>query len=203
MKSQILFTLLLLVLLTACTSSETPAVDEVHETVEQQLVDEEAVIQRGDGEQEGDYESPGATVPCNTVTGQGCDVDTRFEQHESSGQDDIVSDSHDTTGGNVGNGGAVSGSAASSGVVSGSAASGGVVSGSAGSSGSMVPPRDGPVGSEERPPTPPVEAYAACDGKRVGFSCDFNAPHGEVTGECMTFEDDLVCGPTGGAHPPL
>lgn len=46
-----------------------------------------------------------------------------------------------------------------------------------------------------RPHKPPPEAVAACSGKSDGTACSFQAPHGQVTGTCKTFENHIACRP--------
>ncbi|MCB1734902.1 MAG: YHYH protein [Gammaproteobacteria bacterium] len=53
-------------------------------------------------------------------------------------------------------------------------------------------PRDGRRG-------PPQEALTACEGRASGTSCRFEAPHGEIDGQCRKVRDgSLACVPSGG-----
>jgi hypothetical protein len=53
-----------------------------------------------------------------------------------------------------------------------------------------------PTGSNDRPPPPPPEALAACKAAAAGTACNFNAPHGTVSGSCWAPEGKpLACKP--------
>jgi len=69
----------------------------------------------------------------------------------------------------------------------------------------MSPPQDGfqpinkigpPQGN--MPFSAPPEAIDACNGACEGCPCEFTAPFGQITGECMTIEGQLTCVPEGG-----
>jgi len=45
---------------------------------------------------------------------------------------------------------------------------------------------------------PPAEAINACSGLSENASCQFNAPHGAITGTCAVIGDQLACAPAGG-----
>jgi hypothetical protein len=52
----------------------------------------------------------------------------------------------------------------------------------------------------DRPPTPPVEALAACNTAAAGAPCNFSSPQGTVSGNCWApVGKPLACKPT---HPP-
>ncbi len=48
---------------------------------------------------------------------------------------------------------------------------------------------------------PPQEATEACSGKVEGDSCEFNAPHGKVSGVCENLQNRLACRPDSGVPP--
>ncbi len=53
-----------------------------------------------------------------------------------------------------------------------------------------------PAGGHDRPPPPP-EALAACKAAAAGTACNFNSPHGAVSGSCWAPEGKpLACKPT-------
>lgn len=45
---------------------------------------------------------------------------------------------------------------------------------------------------------PPPEATAACNGAAENQACEFQAPHGTVTGTCQNIQDQVACVPAGG-----
>lgn len=51
-----------------------------------------------------------------------------------------------------------------------------------------------------RPPGggPPPEARMACSGRSSGSECSFQAPHGTVSGTCLSMRGESVCVPSGG-----
>ncbi len=50
--------------------------------------------------------------------------------------------------------------------------------------------------SGRRPPSPPPEAYTACEGKSAGDRAEFESPRGDmVTGTCEEEGDRLVLRP--------
>lgn len=53
-----------------------------------------------------------------------------------------------------------------------------------------------PTGRNDRPPTPPPEALAACKTIAAGAACKFTSPHGVVNGTCWAPEGKpLACKP--------
>ncbi len=52
-----------------------------------------------------------------------------------------------------------------------------------------------------RRPHPPQEAFDACIDAEQGGSCSFEAPHGTLSGTCLTKREDFVCVPDN--PPPL
>jgi hypothetical protein len=51
--------------------------------------------------------------------------------------------------------------------------------------------------------TPPPEALSACEEKSQGADCSFEAPMGEITGECRRVpEGQTACVPAGGPRGP-
>ena len=59
----------------------------------------------------------------------------------------------------------------------------------------------GPMGQGGRM-GPPPEAMAACSGTGENQACQFEAPHGTVTGTCRSIQNQMACvpqvGPPGG-----
>jgi hypothetical protein len=54
-----------------------------------------------------------------------------------------------------------------------------------------------PPGGDHRPPPPSPEALAACKAAAAGTACNFNSPHGTVSGSCWAPEGrPLACKPT-------
>lgn len=45
---------------------------------------------------------------------------------------------------------------------------------------------------------PPPEAIEACAGAGVDEACEFQAPHGTVTGTCRSIQNQVICAPEGG-----
>jgi hypothetical protein len=56
--------------------------------------------------------------------------------------------------------------------------------------------RPGPMGG------PPPEAINACQGQSEGKACRFNAPLGEIRGQCRKVQEGLVCVPNDHRPPP-
>jgi hypothetical protein len=64
----------------------------------------------------------------------------------------------------------------------------------------QIPPPAGGTQVQGQPPhrrTPPKEISDACIGKNQEDACEFNAPHGKVTGICRTIHNQLACTPKG------
>ncbi len=54
-----------------------------------------------------------------------------------------------------------------------------------------------PTVGNDGPPRPPPEALAACKAAAAGTACNFNSPHGAVSGSCWAPEGKpLACKPT-------
>jgi len=62
-----------------------------------------------------------------------------------------------------------------------------------------------PSGSAQPQPqdgrTPPVEAYAACNGKTENASCEFSDSNGSHTGVCKAEQETLACAPSRDGQP--
>jgi len=63
--------------------------------------------------------------------------------------------------------------------------------------GIVCAPKDAPQRSSgnERREGPPQEAIDACNSSSEGKSCSFEAPHGTVSGSCISVKEGLVCAP--------
>ncbi len=60
-----------------------------------------------------------------------------------------------------------------------------------------------PGGQSPAGGSPPQEAVNACTGLRESATCQFTAPHGEITGSCRSLaEGQLACVPAGGPPSP-
>jgi hypothetical protein len=63
------------------------------------------------------------------------------------------------------------------------------------------PPGDNQPPSGEQSPMggqPPAEAISACNGLSQSATCQFNSPHGTITGTCQEIQSQLACVPQGG-----
>ncbi len=54
---------------------------------------------------------------------------------------------------------------------------------------------DAPPGDEASSEGPPEEAFDVCNDKAEGEACEFEAPHGTVTGTCAQVDEGFVCVP--------
>ncbi|MCC6273918.1 MAG: hypothetical protein IT572_10680 [Deltaproteobacteria bacterium] len=48
---------------------------------------------------------------------------------------------------------------------------------------------------------PPPEATAACSGAAQNQACEFETPHGNVSGTCQDIQGQVACVPAGGRRP--
>lgn len=44
---------------------------------------------------------------------------------------------------------------------------------------------------------PPPEALDVCQGQQAGAACQFQSPHGTISGTCQTIQNQLACVPEG------